>query len=77
MIMKKCMIIICMSVVMLFTNPLILNAQEPATFTAEEDDGYMRADVIVTKFRVLNGKVQYRRWNETRGYWVDPDWIDL
>lgn len=66
-----------MSVVMLFTNPLMINAQEPGAFAAEEDDGYTRADVIVTKFRVLNGKVQYRRWNETRGYWVDPDWIDL
>lgn len=36
-----------------------------------------RADVIVYKYRLLNGKQQYRRWNETRGYWVDPEWIDL
>ncbi len=35
------------------------------------------ADVIVYKYRLLNGKQQYRRWNETRGYWVDPYWIDL
>lgn len=34
-----------------------------------------RADVIVTKFRVINGVVQYRRWNETKGVWVDDDWI--
>lgn len=33
------------------------------------------ADVIVTKFRVVNGVTQYRRWNETKGYWVDSDWI--
>lgn len=33
------------------------------------------ADKIVTKFRVYNGKYQYRHWNETRGYWVEPDWI--
>ena len=38
--------------------------------------GMQRADVIVTKYRVNNGVVQYRRWNETRGYWVDPDWIN-
>ena len=31
------------------------------------------ADVIVYKYRVENG----RRWNETRGYWVDPYWIDV
>lgn len=36
-----------------------------------------RADVIVIKYRTNNGVLQYRRWNETRGYWVDPDWIDL
>lgn len=33
------------------------------------------ADKIVTKFRIYNGKHQYRHWNETRGYWVEPDWI--
>lgn len=35
-----------------------------------------RADVIVMKYRTYNGKVQFRRWNETQGYWVDPYWID-
>lgn len=36
-----------------------------------------RADVIVRKYRVYNGVTQYRRWNETQGCWVDPDWIDV
>ena len=27
--------------------------------------------------RAYNGKVQYRRWNQTRGYWVDKHWINL
>lgn len=36
-----------------------------------------RADVIVIKYRTYNGKYQYRRWNETQGYWVDPYWIDM
>ena len=35
------------------------------------------ADSIVYKYRVYNGKRQYRRWNETRGYWVDSSWITL
>ena len=35
------------------------------------------ADVIVYKYRLLNGEQQYRRWNETRGYWVDPYWLYL
>ena len=39
-------------------------------------DGIMpHADVIVMKQRIYQGKLQCRRWNETRGYWVDPYWI--
>lgn len=35
-----------------------------------------RADVIYWRFRTLSdGTIQKRRWNETRGYWVDPEWI--
>lgn len=35
-----------------------------------------RIDVIVTKYReTIDGRLQYRRWNETRGYWVDPYWM--
>lgn len=37
-----------------------------------------RADVIYWRFRTLDdGTVQKRRWNATRGYWVDPDWINV
>lgn len=36
-----------------------------------------KADVIVTKYRNYHGTLQYRRWNETRGYWVDKNWITL
>lgn len=36
-----------------------------------------KADVIVTKYRNYHGPLQYRRWNETRGYWVDKEWITL
>ena len=34
-------------------------------------------DTIEFKYRYHNGVVQYRRWNATQGYWVDPYWIDL
>lgn len=44
--------------------------------TANEGTITPHADVIVYKYRIYNGKYQYRRWNETRGYWVDPYWID-
>lgn len=35
------------------------------------------AEVIEIKYRIYNGVPQYRRWNATYGYWVDPDWINL
>ncbi len=35
------------------------------------------ADVIVIKQRLYQGRLQYRRWNQTQGYWVDPYWIDM
>lgn len=35
-----------------------------------------RKDVIVKKWRVYNGKRQYRRWNDTKKVWVDKAWID-
>lgn len=37
-----------------------------------------RIEVVETKYRVtVDGRIQYRRWNATHGYWVDPEWIDL
>ena len=37
-----------------------------------------RADVIYWVYRALSdGTIQKRRWNETRGYWVDPHWITV
>lgn len=35
------------------------------------------ADVIVKKYRIYKGQMQYRRWNETRKYWVDSSWINM
>lgn len=34
-----------------------------------------QADEIIWRFRVNNGIREKRRWNATRGYWVDPYWI--
>lgn len=41
------------------------------------ESGYVRGDVIVTKYRVHNGYYQYRHWNATQGYWVEDDWITI
>lgn len=50
--------------------------QTPTPQSSSESTIAPYADVIVYKYRLYNGKQQYRRWNETRGYWVDPYWID-
>ena len=41
-----------------------------------EPDAMPQKDVIQIYIRTHNGVKQYRRWNATRKYWVDPDWID-
>lgn len=35
------------------------------------------ADEIIMKYRYLNGHLQCRRWNATKGYWVDPYWENV
>lgn len=44
-------------------------------YDAEKEE--TRADSIITYYKVIYGNTYYRRWNETKGYWVDPDWIPL
>ncbi len=37
-----------------------------------------KADVVYWIYRTLaDGTMQKRRWNATRGYWVDPHWITV
>lgn len=40
--------------------------------TAPSDD--TQADQIGYKYRSINGYLQKRRWNYTKGVWVDPYW---
>lgn len=51
--------------------------QNEPVVSSSDSDITPYADVIVTKYRMYYGVPQYRRWNETRGYWVDPDWINM
>ena len=51
--------------------------QPPTPQNSSESTIAPYADVIVYKYRIYNGKKQYRRWNETRGYWVDSKWLDV
>lgn len=45
--------------------------------TTGEGANILATDTIVYKFRIYNGKQQYRRWNATKGVWVDPHWITI
>lgn len=37
-----------------------------------------RSDTIETKYRLSPaGRLEYRRWNATKGYWIDPEWRDV
>lgn len=45
--------------------------------TTESGTVMPQADVIEVKYRISNGHVQYRRWNATRGYWVDATWKNV
>ena len=72
------LVIICISMLL----PVSAAAQEknvaqaPTAYSSSSETTISpRADVIVVKFRVYNGVLQCRRWNETWGYWVDPYWI--
>lgn len=47
---------------------IVVNAAAP-------DVAVPYADVIVVKYRVNNGHLEKRRWNQTKGVWVDPAWI--
>jgi len=78
--MVKKLVIVLLTVVMMVIPSSVVMAQNNITdigYYSQNDNNIpsFRADVIVTKFRNYAGKLQYRRWNNTRGYWVDSYWI--
>lgn len=55
------------------------NLPEPQNITTNSHSlkTEMRLDNIIIKYRIYNGIKQYRRWNATKGIWVDAYWINL
>lgn len=54
-----------------------VSSEAEITVTTESGAIMPQADVIEVKYRVHDGKLQYRRWNATRGYWVDATWKNV
>ncbi len=61
----------------LTTIPVQANGTESEYIDMSEGDIHLFADVIVKKTRMYKGKLQYRHWNETRGYWIEKKWINV
>ena len=59
-------------------SPITVNAII-STYEKSVENISTYADIIEIKYRINNitGTVQYRRWNASRGVWVDKNWIDL
>ena len=80
---KKFLIAVAICASLFVVAPAVSAAEvEPEVQTQNEQSNIgvaPCADEIVMKFRinVKTKQLQYRRWNQTRGYWVDKDWITL
>ena len=79
--MRKIMSLICISVIcgglLVPVHAQSMEEVREYEVVSQLDSQDTRATVIVRKHRYFNGIRQYRRWNETFGYWVDPYWITL
>lgn len=71
-------------VVMILSTNISAYAEEPnltKTVAAQTTGSGMAivpfASVTEIKYRLNRGRIEYRRWNKTYGYWVDPYWINL
>lgn len=73
--MKKKIMMFVFSAMLILSPALSVRAKITNDFV--QSISLQREDVIVKKYRVFNGVLQYRRWNETRGYWVDKKWITM
>lgn len=76
--MKRLAIGMIAAIMMFSAMPATIPAMLQMPTAVEAAEIEPRADVVYWIFRKLSdGTIQKRRWNETRGYWVDPDWIDI
>lgn len=49
-------------------------ASEPSITVSEEDSSVYSSDVIVWKYKIMNGKLYKRKYNQTTKKWIG-NWI--
>ncbi len=77
-VMKRLVIGVMAATMAFSAMPAAIPAMIQMPVVAEAAEIEPRADVVYWRYRVLSdGTIQKRRWNATRGYWVDPHWIDV
>lgn len=77
-VMKRLVIGVMIATMVFSAMPAAIPAMIQAPVAVEAAEIQPRADVVYWVYRVLSdGTVQKRRWNETRGYWVDEHWITV
>ena len=52
----------------------IISASEPSIAVSKEDSSVYSSDVIVWKYKTMNGKLYKRKYNQTTKKWIG-DWI--
>ena len=57
--------------------PVIPSAAQVTVVQNSDETISPRGDIIEIRYRIYNGKLQYRRWNQSRNCWVDSEWIDM
>lgn len=75
---KYSLVTVCIFFMSLTSIPNILPFSSIIPVEVQAEEITPRADQIYWRYRVLDdGTVQKRRWNATKGYWVDPHWITV
>ena len=73
---KKTALVFIMVLTVLFSST-VYAVPAIASVGETEEAGTYSQDVVEYIYRVYNGVLQYRRWNATKGIWVDPAWINV
>lgn len=69
------MMILSMTLIFLGQPAMIVKANNYENEVYENNDVLAPcADKIIIKYRYYNGEQQYRRWNSTKGIWLDDSW---